>query len=322
MGGRVVIGLSSWGDPGFIREWYPRGMDAADRLRWYAERFEAVELNSSFYALPDRAFTARWAQDTPEGFSFDVKLHRLLSRHAAPLDSLPVDLRDRARTTQRGRVVLEPWLEEQMLERLREELAPLEQAGKLHGFLLQLSPAFSPDAHALSEIETVLRGLEPFLCAVELRHRAWVADERREQTLEAIERLGGAWVSVDAPVGDQVTVMPALDAVTRDGLAYLRLHGRDLDGYLRGRTVAERFGWVYSDQELGEVRQRVARLAEEAGEVRVMFNNNRGDDAPVAARRLRELMGQDPGPPPDRGAAGERRSAADRRDAAGQLRLI
>lgn len=116
--------------------------------------------------------------------------------------------------------------------------------------------------------------------------------------------------------------MPALDAVTRDGLAYLRLHGRDLDGYLRGRTVAERFGWVYSDQELGEVRQRVARLAEEAGEVRVMFNNNRGDDAPVAARRLRELMGQDPGPPPDRGAAGERRSAADRRDAAGQLRLI
>lgn len=318
----MVIGLSSWGDPGFIREWYPRGMGARDRLRWYAERFEAVELNSSFYALPDRGLTARWAQDTPDGFSFDVKLHRLLSRHAAPLRSLPIDLRDRARTADRGRVVLEPWLEEEMLRRLVAELAPLHRAGKLHGFLLQLSPAFSPDEHELSEIEAVLRGLEPFPCAVELRNRGWVTDERREETLVAIERVGGTWVSVDAPAGKQVTVMPALDAVTRADFAYLRLHGRDLDGYLRGRTVAERFGWVYSDQELGEVRQRVERLAEEAGEVRVMFNNNRGDDAPVGARRLRELMGQDPGPVPDHGSAGRRRSAQDRRDAAGQLRLM
>lgn len=322
MGGRVVIGLSSWADPGFIREWYPRGMGASDRLRWYAERFEAVELNSSFYALPDRQVTARWARDTPDGFSFDVKLHRLLSRHAAPVESLPDDLREQARTTPRGRVVLERGLEEEMLRRLRAELAPLEQAGKLHGFLLQLSPVFSPDRHSLSEIETVLASLAPFPCAVELRHRGWVAGDRREETLETIERLGGAWVSVDVPAGDQVTVMPALDAVTRGELAYLRLHGRDLNGYLRGRTVAERFGWVYSDEELEEVRQRVLRLAEDASEVRVMFNNNRGDDAPVAARRLRELMGQDPGPPPQPAAARERRLAWDRRDADRQLRLI
>jgi uncharacterized protein YecE (DUF72 family) len=84
--------------------------------------------------------------------------------------------------------------------------------------------------------------------------------------------------------------------VTRDDLAYLRAHGRNAEGYLHGKTVAERFGWRYSDQELEELGQRAQRLGDDADEVHLMFNNNRGDDAPVAARRMRELLGQDPGP--------------------------
>ena len=90
-----------------------------------------------------------------------------------------------------------------------------------------------------------------------------------------------------------------IDAVTRDDLAYLRLHGRNTDGYLHGKSVAERFGWVYGEAELEEVAERVHGLAEEAGEVHVFFNNNRDDDAPTAARRFRALLGQDPGPPPE-----------------------
>ena len=60
MSGRIVVGTSSWADPGFVAEWYPKGMPARERLRWYAERFEAVELNSSFYAIPDERTVARW----------------------------------------------------------------------------------------------------------------------------------------------------------------------------------------------------------------------------------------------------------------------
>src|SRR5665648_246024 len=81
MAGRIVVGTSSWADPGFVEEWYPKGMAARERLPWYAERFEAVELNSSFYAMPDRSTVARWVQITPPGFTFDDKLHQLLSRH-------------------------------------------------------------------------------------------------------------------------------------------------------------------------------------------------------------------------------------------------
>jgi uncharacterized protein YecE (DUF72 family) len=219
------------------------------------------------------------------------------------------------RVNERGRVELTADLQRAMLLRLREELAPLERADKLHGFLLQLSPAFTPE-HELAELEPIVDALAPFPLAVELRHRAWMGDRNRERTLEGLSELGAALVSVDAPAGDHVTLMPALDAVTLPRLAYVRLHGRNLDGYLHGRSVAERFGWVYSDEELAEVRERVQTLAEEAAEVRVMFNNNRSNDAPVAARRMREIFGQDPGPPPEREPAAERTSRQP------QLRLL
>jgi uncharacterized protein YecE (DUF72 family) len=115
--------------------------------------------------------------------------------------------------------------------------------------------------------------------------------------------LGAAWVGVDAPDTDHFTVMPSVDAVTRDDLAYLRAHGRNTEGYLHGKSVAERFGWDYSDEELEEIGGRAQELAGQASEVHVMFNNNRGADAPTAARRMRELLGQDPGPSPDAPAA-------------------
>src|SRR5918997_1104376 len=137
MAGRLLIGTSSWADPGFVEEWYPQGMAARDRLGWYAQRFEAVELNSSFYAVPDPGTVARWAQVTPPGFTFDVKLHRLLSRHHADLKSLPPALREDAQTSGRGRVVLTPRLEAALADSVLESIEPLVQAGKFGAFLLQ-----------------------------------------------------------------------------------------------------------------------------------------------------------------------------------------
>ena len=138
--------------------------------------------------------------------------------------------------------------------------------------------------------------------AIELRHRGWVSEKRRDETLAWFSERGVAFVGVDAPPGDHVPIMPSdLDAVTRDDLAYLRLHGRNTDGYMSGTSVAERFGWRYADDELEDVAGRARTLAEQAGEVHVAFNNNRGDDAPTAAQRFQALLGQDPGPPPEEG---------------------
>jgi uncharacterized protein YecE (DUF72 family) len=289
--GRIVVGTSSWADPGFVEEWYPPDLPERDRLPYYAERFEAVEVNSTFYAIPGEKQVAGWVERTPDGFTFDVKLHRLLSRHAAPLDSLPADLRKRASTTERGRVRLDADLEAELIDRTLSAMAPLIDAGRFSAFLLQLSPAFSPRGHDLDELAPLVERLAPHPVAIEPRRRSWVRGERAERTLGWMEDHGAVWVSVDAPRGDKPTIMPPLDAVTRPSLAYLRAHGRNLEGYVHGRSVAERFGYRYSDAELEEIAGRAQELAERAGEVRIAFNNNRGSDAPVAAERFREIVG-------------------------------
>ena len=290
MAGRILVGTSSWADPGFVKEWYPPKLPAKERLPWYSQRFEMVELNSSFYAIPDRTTVRGWVDVTPPEFTFDVKAHRALSRHSAPAESLPPDLRELHGT---------PELERPLAERLVEETAPLVEAGKFGTYLLQLTPAFSPRKHRLEELDTVVEVLGPVGLAVELRNRNWVLDEQREQTLDWYADRGVTFVGVDAPPSDNFQVMPPLDAVTNPERAYMRAHGRNTKGYLTGRSVAERFAWQYTDEELEEIAGRARSLAEDAREVHVAFNNNRGDDAPTAAQRFRALLGQEVPEPDD-----------------------
>src|SRR5947209_6337347 len=178
MSARILVGTSSWADPGFVEEWYPPDLPARDRLPWYAERFEAVEVNSSFYAIPEIQTVERWAGVTPGRFVFDLKLHRLLSRHAADPSSLPPDMRDDIEVNARSRVRLTPELERAMVERTIEALAPLEQSGKLGALLLQLTPAFSPSRHRLEELDSLIEGFAPRPLAVEFRHRGWAERDR------------------------------------------------------------------------------------------------------------------------------------------------
>jgi len=293
MPGRIVIGTSSWADPGFIEAWYPPGLPARERLPYYARWFEAVEVNSSFYAVPARTSVAGWVRATPASFTFDVKLHRLLSRHSADLKTLPPELRDRAETTPRGRVILTDALQAALADAVLEAVEPLRAAGRLSTFLLQLSPAFKPREHDLDELAPLLDRLAGVPVALEVRHRGWLAPKRVRDTLGWLEEHGAALVSVDAPHdGNNPTVLPLVDAVTNPHVAYLRAHGRDLDAYTRGRSVAERFAYRYADDELREIGRRAQELSEDADQVRIMFNNNNLDDAPVAAQRLRELLGQ------------------------------
>jgi uncharacterized protein YecE (DUF72 family) len=288
----IRVGTSSWSDPGFVEDWYPEDLPARERLPWYAEHFDTVEVNSTFYAVPARSTVERWAEVTTEAFIFDVKLHRLLSRHRAGPDSLAKRRRERATVDARGRVVLDRRLEAVLIEDTLEALAPLEDAGKLGALLLQLTPAFSPRDHELRELLPVVRRIAPRPLALELRHRGWLEGDRRERTLDWFGRHGVVFVCVDSPEGSAPTIVPNLDAVTDERLAYVRAHGRNARGYMTGRSVAERFDHVYSERELREIAGRAERLGEEAEEVRVMFNNNKSDYAPRAAEEFRELLGQ------------------------------
>ena len=131
---KILVGTASWSDPGFVEHWYPKKMPAGDRLAWYAQHFEMVEVNSTFYSAPEERMVERWCRSTPDGFIFDVKLHQLLSRHSTNLKLLPPALQRLATTDAKGKVKLTAALEKAMIAQFRKSLAIMQDVGKLGRF--------------------------------------------------------------------------------------------------------------------------------------------------------------------------------------------
>jgi uncharacterized protein YecE (DUF72 family) len=166
-------------------------------------------------------------------------------------------------------------------------------ARKLGVLLLQLSPAFSPRKHELGELERLIGMLSEYDLAIEFRNRNWTIGDQLQSTIDFLQKYHAIFVNVDAPASDHFMVMPSdVDGVTNSKIAYLRLHGRNAKAYITGKTVAARFDYDYSDNEIAEVAARSRRLAREARELHVIFNNNNLDYAPRAALRLRKALGQ------------------------------
>ena len=287
--GEIRIGTASWSDPGFVACWYPKGLAASKRLTWYAEHFNFVEVNSSFYAIPNREAVARWCEQTPPGFIFDLKLHRVLSRHSTKPELLPPDLR-KGVALRKDKIALTPALETAVAKRFLREVEPLAEAGKLWALLLQLSPSFRPKHHVLEELDDLFECLEGNVLAVELRNRDWVTGAKLEETLEFFRKRKISFVSVDGPESGHFMVMPSEDTVTNPRLAYLRCHGRNAEGYIRGRTVAARFDYKYAKEELEDLAERAVNLAQVSEELHVVYNNNAYNYAPVNAAQFREII--------------------------------
>src|SRR5262245_20421935 len=117
----IRIGTASWTDPGFVEDWYPPKLPTSQRLHCYAEHFNYVEVNATFYAIPAARTVERWCSETPADFLFDIKLPKILSRHSMQTKFLPPDLRSRL-PTERGRVQLNPETERLVARRLLQEL--------------------------------------------------------------------------------------------------------------------------------------------------------------------------------------------------------
>ena len=293
MSGKILVGTASWSDPGFVERWYPKKMLAGERLGWYAQHFDLVEVNSTFYSVPEPRLVERWYAATPDAFTFDVKMHQLFSFHSTPAKLLPPDLQRRAETDAKGRVKPTPVVQEALLKNFLRSMSIFADVGKLGVLLLQLSPAFSPRKHELSELEPLIRMLSDYDLAIEFRNRNWAIGDQLESTLDFMGEQRAIFVNVDAPASDHFTMMPSeIDEVTNPKAAYLRLHGRNAKAYITGKTVAARFDYDYSDDEIAEVAERSKKLAQKARELHVIFNNNNLDYAPRAALRLRKALGQ------------------------------
>ena len=235
----------------------------------------------------------RWCAATPDDFTFDVKLHQLFSFHSTPAKLLPPDLQRRAETNAKGIVKSTPELQEALLGTFLRSMSIFRAARKLGVLLLQLSPAFSPRKHQLSELQPLMDMLSDYDLAIEFRNRNWAAGDQLKSTIDFVRQHRAIFVNVDTPASDHFMVMPSdIDEVTNLDVAYLRLHGRNAKAYITGKTVAARFDYDYSESEIAEVAQRSRKLAKEARESHVIFNNNNLDYAPRAALGLRKALGQ------------------------------
>jgi uncharacterized protein YecE (DUF72 family) len=272
----IRIGTCSWADESLTRYFYPPSMKGAEeRLRYYAERFDTVEVNSTYYHLPAREMVERWTERTPEGFVMHVKAFGVMTRHPVKVEQLPTDLRDEAPVDERGRVDRPPReFRAEIFRRFHEALEPLRETGKLGGVLLQFPSYVVPKPASFDYLEWAQEQLGGDEALVEFRHASWLDDEHRDETLAFLERRGMSYVIVDAPRLEGRNVLPTVVATTSP-TAYVRFHGRNAETWnKRVRSAAERFDYLYSEEELGEWVEPLSRLSEKAETVYAMFNNN------------------------------------------------
>jgi uncharacterized protein YecE (DUF72 family) len=283
MSATVRVGTCSWADETLTKVWYPKQVRSAEaRLRHYAERFHTVEANSTYYRLPDAELVANWAERVPEGFTMHVKAFGLMTRHPVKLESLPEDLRDVMPVDARGRVDRPPReLRAEVFRRFHRALEPLRERGKLGGILLQFPSyvVFKPiSLDYLAWAVEQLGGDEPL---VEFRHRSWLDEEHRAETLAFLESIGASYVIVDAPRTDAKNLVPTVVATTSP-TAYVRFHGRNAGTWnKRTGSAAERFDHLYSYDELREWVEPLRELAGESESVYAMFNNNGRSQTPA-----------------------------------------
>jgi uncharacterized protein YecE (DUF72 family) len=275
MSAPIRVGVCSWADETLTKVWYPKGVSSGEeRLRYYAERFDTVEANSTYYRLPDPGMVEKWAERTPASFTMHVKAFGVMTRHPVKLDQLPSDLRD-VPTDGRGRVERPPReYRAEVFSRFHEALEPLRSTGKLGGILMQFPSYVVYKPASLEYLEWARGQLRGDEMLVEFRHASWLDEENRTETLRFLEEHDMSYVTVDAPQTGGRNVLPTVVATTSE-TAYVRLHGRNAETWnKRTGSAAERFDYLYSEDELREWVPQLQELAGQAQTVYAMFNNN------------------------------------------------
>jgi len=297
----IRVGTCSWADESLSALWYPKGVNGAEgRLRYYAEHFDTVEVNASYYALPTAQMATAWADRTPSNFLFHVKAFAMMTRHPVKVEQLPPELRSEAEVDERNRVHPSEELRTRVFTEFHRALQPLRDLGKLGGVLMQFPPYITYGEPALRYIEWAQQQLGGDEMLVEFRHRSWLEPDARERVLGFLRDLGASYVIVDAPRTGAKNVLPTVVAVTGP-TAYLRLHGRNAATWnVRGKSAAERFDYLYSEDELREWVEPLHDLDTATGRVFAMFNNNGRSveastgfeiaQAPVNAAMLQEQL--------------------------------
>jgi uncharacterized protein YecE (DUF72 family) len=266
--GRILVGTCNWADH---KDFYPHGLPPPERLAYYARFFPIVEVDTTFYGIPKAEVAVRWVQATPDGFVFNVKAYKSLTLHERE------DGRPRAATDEEERDFM-------------ALLRPVRDAGKLRAVHYQFPPWFTANPANMDYISRLPDRHPQDRLIVEFRHRSWSEPGRFDAVTELLEEAGMTYCIVDEPQLGSASMAPHM-AVTTPDLAVLRLHGHNYKTwYKKGDTSADRFDYLYPEDELLEWVPRIRTLADRVKEVHVLFNNNRSNYAVVNALQMAQLL--------------------------------
>ncbi|MGZ4106018.1 MAG: DUF72 domain-containing protein [Tumebacillaceae bacterium] len=267
--GHVLCGTCAWGDH---EDFYPSKVKANERLAYYARYFPLVEVDSSFYAIPNPKYVEQWAAMTPERFRFTMKIFKGMTGHER-------------RSSVADRQVFFP--------AYRDAIRPMVEAGKLSAVLFQFPPWFTLNRENVDYIRRSRDFFHDLTVAVEFRHRSWFDEAYRERTLAFLREEQLVNTIVDEPqIGD--ACIPSVPEVTDKRLSIIRFHGRNTDTwYIKdAKHAGERFRYLYSRDELQEWVPRIEKLKDETEQLFVLMNNNFSNNAVRNSWDMMELLGQ------------------------------
>lgn len=236
---------------------YPRGMPRQDWLRFYAREFNALELNSSYYAIPSPSVIQSLVKRTGDGFLFAVKAHQDITHGRQP--------------------------EESVFTAFKQMLLQLIQEGKLGCVLAQFPYSFNFGQQNKSYLEMVRDRLGGLPLVVEFRNVRWIKDE----VFEWLRELDVGFCCVDEPA--LPNLIPPVTRVT-SSIAYLRFHGRNAAKWWQHENAYERYDYTYTQEELGEWLPRIRELQGQSEKTFIFANNHWRGQSVDTIRQLRLLL--------------------------------
>jgi len=297
--GLVRFGTASWTDPTMTAPgvFYPAGAKTAEeRLRYYASQFPVVEVDATYYALPNRRTAEGWVERTPDGFVFDIKAHALMTGQPTEVARLPKAVREElpAEFTEKKRIYRKDMPAEVLdgvYAQFREALEPLIEAGKLGAVFVQFPKWVFPSNEARELIlETRERLALPI--AVEFRHGSWFNEKNAERTVRFLQDNKIPYVAVDEPQGFKSSVPPVI-VPTSDDLAVFRFHGRNAENWEKKEIPpSERFRYLYDEDELADWTPKIAAVARKTKETHVIYNNCFSNYGTTNAREAAKLLAE------------------------------
>jgi uncharacterized protein YecE (DUF72 family) len=290
--GELRIGTSGWNYPSGQGTWngvfYPSAKGRSkgfDELAFYAEHFNTVEVNSTFYGQPRASVSRAWAERTPDGFEFAIKLYQKFTHPKMYEAALRRSMKT-AGHEEAVRELVKPNAAD--LDEFRRGIEPLASAGKLGAVLAQFPPSFKRGAAEVVYLAHLLDALSEFSIAVELRHSSW--SDAFAETIDLLNSARAAWVQIDEPKFRFSIRQNRLPNVK--GFYYMRLHGRNAAQWWKHDKSEDRYNYLYSDDELKEFSE-TADAARRIVKKAYLYTNNHFSAKSVAnAAMIKRQLGE------------------------------